>query len=69
MGFMEVCVLCSLEVAVMRNSFRLIPITNSTLETMGQSMEIPDPNKLHWEERSTIVRNESDKEVFIKSGM
>lgn len=66
---MEVYVRCPLKVAKDRNCLRTIPITESTLETMEQSMEEPDPTKYHWEQRSAAIGNESDKEDFIKSGL
>lgn len=67
LGYSEVCIQCSLPVALERNSRRVNPIPSTTIETMEQRMELPDPSHHRWEERSVIIRSDScEQETFIR---
>lgn len=65
LGYAEVCIQCSLSVALERNSKRPIPIPHSTIESMERRIELPEPAQHHWEKRSMVVRNDCEDERFI----
>lgn len=65
LGFAEVCIQCSLSVAVERNVRRPIPIPHSTIETMERVLELPDPSQHHWESRSIVAVNDHKQKEFI----
>lgn len=66
MSFAEVCVKCSLPVALARNSLRATPIPNPTIIAMEGSLESPNPAQHHWERRSLILNNEAKEKEFIE---
>ena len=65
LGYAEVCVQCSLSVALERNSKRPIPIPHSTIESMEWRIELPEPAQHHWEKRSMVVRSDCEDERFL----
>lgn len=65
LGFGELCVCCELPEAQARNIQRQIPIPDSTIISMEQRLELPDPSKHHWERRSSIVHNTATKDEFL----
>lgn len=66
LGFGELCICCGVPVAQARNAKRQIPIPNSTIISMEQRLELPEPLKHHWERRSSVVYNTTTKEEFLR---
>ena len=66
MGFAGLCIQCPTSLALQRNSLRQIPIPRSTIETMEQRLELPDPAQYHWEARNIVLRNDGEKETFLR---
>lgn len=58
LGFAQVCIQCSSEIAKARNKCRPIPIPDSTIEQMALSMEYPKPEQNHWERLSICINND-----------
>ena len=56
---------CPLEIALKRNSLRNLPVSSSTLETMFNKMELPEPEKFPWEQYYVAVK--AEEEISIKT--
>ena len=69
LGFAELCVCCEVGVAHARNRKRQIPIPNSTIISMEQKLELPEPLKHHWERRSSVLHNNGLKEEFLSNAL
>ena len=65
MGFAEVCVECSLPVALARNSRRAVPVPSPTIVAMEGSLEPPSPAQHHWERRSHVLSNSEEGREFL----
>ena len=52
-----------------RNRKRQIPIPDSTIISMEQRLELPEPNKHHWERRSSVLHNNCLKEEFRSNAL
>lgn len=65
LGFVHLCVVCPAPLAVKRNLSRQIPIPQSTITSMEQRLELPDPGKHNWERSRLMIRNEGTKEDFL----
>lgn len=51
--------------AQVRNTERQISIPNSTIFSMGQRLELPEPSKHHWERWSAVLLNNNLEEEFL----
>ncbi len=67
-GFAQVCVQCSSEVAKLRNLHRPCPIPDSTIEHMERSMEYPEPDQNRWEKLSVCINSDGDITTFTQEG-
>ena len=65
LGFSELCVCCDVSLAQERNKQRQIPIPNSTIIDMEQSLELPDSSKYQWEKKSCVLFNNSQRDDFL----
>ena len=55
LGFGEVLVSCTLQLAVSRNSNRATPIPVHTIKNMVNDLEPAQPDKFHWEHNSITI--------------
>ena len=56
---------CPLEIALKRNNLRKLPVSSSTLETMFNRMEPPQPEKFPWEQYYLAVK--AEEEISIET--
>ena len=55
LGFGEVLVLCTLQLAMSRNSNRTTPLPMNTIKNMADDLEPAQADKFHWEYNSITV--------------
>ena len=61
---------CDLTVARERNGRRQVPIPDSTIVSMEQSLELPEPDSQSWERRSCVLfNNSSSQEGFLTESL